>query len=546
VTTSFWGVQFEGFEQGDTILVNCNKAGADDTFVLGCQSYSINGINVRSPFAAKVLWNFPDAKTVEICNSAVLQGSVLIANAESVAKVSAASMDGRFITCGSAVHSGYTPPWGGVAGGREFHNYPFTGSLPELPIHSIRGSVRDDTDRNFSVSHPDVPINGATVSLYTDPNGDGDPADGVLLQTTRTGQGGSYAFSNLVSSSYVVVGSVQGINGINAIPVVLGAGDSDDNDILEAIDPAGFFYESSTGLIVPGGTIAVEGPGHLILMDGSEGQYMFVSTNTVEAVFTMTVTPPSGYKVDPSRPAQSGVFDPTGLLAPVSLGSAKNATQPESIEDASSQANPYYLTFSLAPGDPQIINNNIPLVKTTTLSTALDISLYQSSEGVMIELWTENESGYEDVVIFAWLNNTWAEVGRVPSWEISGDGSSNKYMVRAEGLAPDGAYLFKVMDESGHEHLSATPIAVRTLRVEAVRLDLQTLTLAFNTEAGRPYVVKVSTDLVNWTTEYVSYPTAQGWSGYRNTPFTAGGASTQVRVPANGRKQAFFKIVMME
>ena len=183
---------------------------------------------------------------------------------------------------------------------------------------------------------------------------------------------------------------------------------------------------------------------------------------------------------------------------------------------------------------------------TKPLSTELDISVYATGDGrVMVELWTSNESGYEDIVIYAWIGNAWAEVGRVPSWEIVGEGS-NRYVVQAEGLVPGAAYFFRIVDEAGHEHLSPVPIQVRALRVEAVRLDLQTLTLTFNTEAGRPYVVKVSTDLVRWTDEYVSYPTAQGWSAYRNTPFTAGGESTQVRVPVNGRRQAFFKIVMEE
>jgi len=183
---------------------------------------------------------------------------------------------------------------------------------------------------------------------------------------------------------------------------------------------------------------------------------------------------------------------------------------------------------------------------TKPLSTALDVSVYATGNGgVMIELWTSDESGCEDIVILAWIGNTWVEVGRVPSDEIVGEGS-NKYKVHTKDLAADGAYLFKIIDESGHEHLSPLPVTVKTLRVEAVRLDLQTLTLSFNTEAGRPYVVKVSTDLAHWTTEFVSYPTAQGWSAYRNTPFTAGGASTQVRVPFKGRKQAYFKIEMVE
>ena len=55
-------------------------------------------------------------------------------------------------------------------------------------------------------------------------------------------------------------------------------------------------------------------------------------------------------------------------------------------------------------------------------------------------------------------------------------------------------------------------------------------------------IVKVSTDLVHWTTEHVSYPTAFGWSDFESTPFTAGGKNTEVWVPVNRRRQAFFKI----
>jgi hypothetical protein len=177
------------------------------------------------------------------------------------------------------------------------------------------------------------------------------------------------------------------------------------------------------------------------------------------------------------------------------------------------------------------------------LSTAMDISLFATGNGgVMIELWTVNESGYDDIVIYAWINNAWVEVGRVLSEDVWGEGS-NRYTVQANGLAAGESYFIKIIDEAGHTHLSDQPVAVKTLRVEAVRLDLQTLALTFNTEAGYAYEVLVSTDLAHWTTEYVSYPTAAGMSAYLNTPFTAAGETTQVLVPLNGRKQAFFKIV---
>jgi len=74
--------------------------------------------------------------------------------------------------------------------------------------------------------------------------------------------------------------------------------------------------------------------------------------------------------------------------------------------------------------------------------------------------------------------------------------------------------------------------------------------LAFNTEYGRSYVVKVSdspTASANgWTTEYVRRQTASGWSALSNQPFMAAtGTQTRVQIPLN-RNKAFFKIVQTD
>lgn len=176
------------------------------------------------------------------------------------------------------------------------------------------------------------------------------------------------------------------------------------------------------------------------------------------------------------------------------------------------------------------------------LSTALDLVAYASANGVLIDLWTVNESGFGDIVVYAWLGGEWAEVGRVPADQVVGEGS-NRYTLSTTGLSASGDYRFKVIDEAGHVHYSDGEIAVQVIRVAAVRLDMQTLVLVFNTEKGRAYTVKTSTDLTNWTTECASSPTASGWSEYSFEPFTANGTTIQVRVPVNGRCQAFFKVV---
>ncbi len=68
---------------------------------------------------------------------------------------------------------------------------------------SITGTVKADTDNNNT---GDTGLSGITVTLYTDPNGDGDPADGVVYGSPMTTDGnGAYTFVGVVPGSYVVV-----------------------------------------------------------------------------------------------------------------------------------------------------------------------------------------------------------------------------------------------------------------------------------------------------------------------------------------------------
>ncbi|MDD5705996.1 MAG: choice-of-anchor A family protein [Kiritimatiellae bacterium] len=121
----FWGVDFSGFEPGDTILVNCNKPGDSDTFLMSVNSYVINGLNANSPFGPKLLWNFPDAAQITLSGSATMQGSILVGNPDSSMIVAISGHDGRFVSCGNVIHKD--------GKGSAFHNYPFTGNLPDPP-----------------------------------------------------------------------------------------------------------------------------------------------------------------------------------------------------------------------------------------------------------------------------------------------------------------------------------------------------------------------------------------------------------------------------
>ena len=70
---------------------------------------------------------------------------------------------------------------------------------------SITGHVYNDLDTNGVLSAGDTPLAGVTLQLFTDPNGDGNPVDGALVQVTTTDASGYYEFLNLNIGHYVIV-----------------------------------------------------------------------------------------------------------------------------------------------------------------------------------------------------------------------------------------------------------------------------------------------------------------------------------------------------
>jgi gliding motility-associated-like protein/uncharacterized repeat protein (TIGR01451 family) len=136
--------------------------------------------------------------------------------------------------------------------------------------------------------------------------------------------------------------------------------DDTDNAVIEALphDPTGYIYCEETGKIITGGTISVTGPGQVtIVADGSTGYYEFL-TDSTPGVYNLSYSHPAGYPMSATCLPSPGPFDPTNLPNPVVLGSD---TLGISLADTSCAANPYYLSFDLAPGDPNILKNNLPV-----------------------------------------------------------------------------------------------------------------------------------------------------------------------------------------
>lgn len=238
---------------------------------------------------------------------------------------------------------------------------------------SIIGEVRDDVDGNGTLSGPDRALPGSTVRLYIDLAPAGQlTSDDLFLAETLSNSNGQYVFSGLVGGTYLLQeidrpgatssGDSTGANDNLAI-AQLTTVDHTTTWFVNSFDPTGYLYDAVTGALVPGGQVAVSGPGTIsLVIDGSSGQYAF-ETDGTPGTYSLLLTPPPGYQIAPLRPAQGTAFDPTGQPNPTALGSGENSATPGFLTDSSALANPYHLTFNLAAGDPRVINNNLPLVR---------------------------------------------------------------------------------------------------------------------------------------------------------------------------------------
>ena len=141
-----------------------------------------------------------------------------------------------------------------------------------------------------------------------------------------------------------------------------GDGDRDDDGVpnAEDYDPWGYFYCRDTGEILEDGSISVSGPAPAnVAQDGTSGQYKF--TVDTPGTYTVVFEPPPTTTIDTSY-KRTTAFDPTGMSDPVVLGPGEDGNSGFLSDDPEPSPTDYHTTFELASGDPDVINNNVPLV----------------------------------------------------------------------------------------------------------------------------------------------------------------------------------------
>lgn len=180
------GIVFAGIPDGATILVNI--VGANRTL----NTYSGGIDDATDPLNAyreRLLWNIPDATTVNLNGTGQFQGSFLVGEQSSSTTVTLPGINGRFFTTGSLTHT--SAATGG--GGQEFHAYPFNGDLPDCttppPVTGVVEVLKTDSETGAALP-------GASFQLWEETNGTpglqtggGDPDTSVGASCTTDAEG---------------------------------------------------------------------------------------------------------------------------------------------------------------------------------------------------------------------------------------------------------------------------------------------------------------------------------------------------------------------
>ncbi|MFG2501049.1 choice-of-anchor A family protein [Streptomyces sp. NPDC048441] len=154
------GLNFENIPDDATILVNI--VGANRT--INTYSGGISDSDALNAYRDRLLWNFPDATTVDLRGTGQFQGSVLVGEQSSMTTASMTGINGRLFTTGSLTHTSAA----GTGGGQEIHAYPFNGDLPACgKPNSVTGEVR--VRKTDSVTGAALP--GAQFELWREANG---------------------------------------------------------------------------------------------------------------------------------------------------------------------------------------------------------------------------------------------------------------------------------------------------------------------------------------------------------------------------------------
>jgi large repetitive protein len=237
------------------------------------------------------------------------------------------------------------------------------------PFGSISGTVYTDVNGNRVPDAGDIRQANWVVEVLN--------ASGAVVGTAITDANGFYQVDNLMSGGVFDIRFRNPENNVvyDVIENVTVAGGSTVLNQNQPIDPSGVLYNSITRAPIANASVTLTDtrgaslpavcfvdPSQRIQTTGVSGAYRFdvipgaaPECPTAETQYRISITAPAGFSV-PSTVLlpETGAFDPTGRTGPVRIQNQNGA--PTGTEPTT-----HYFDFRLASGDPDIINNHIPI-----------------------------------------------------------------------------------------------------------------------------------------------------------------------------------------
>ena len=273
----------------------------------------------------------------------------------------------------------------------------FTVVLDSEPTNNVVIPVSSSDTSEGAVSSTSLsftPTNWGTVQTVTVTGVNDDLYDGDVAYTVVIGPAVSddtdYNGNNPGDKYLTNNDNDLDSDGDGVSDVLEGTGDRDGDGFNDSndYDPTGYFYDSSTGEIIVGGSVSVSGSGNAIFVsgrNGADGYYQFTVDHT--GTYTITVTPPVGYVVDNSGCAVSGSLTANSIPNPLVLGSGEDGTTGH-LAAYSCADNEWYLIINIQDTTPLILNNNIPLVSSEAIPTLNEWGMIISSSLLLLAALT--------------------------------------------------------------------------------------------------------------------------------------------------------------
>lgn len=316
--------------------------------------------------------------------------------------------------------------------------------------------------------------------------------------------------------------------------------DSDDAIVLLALEIRGIVWKENLGIIDGVKSNDVVYPDVLVtlLQGGTDGVWTAGATTDANGAYAFTnVTTGVAYTVQFTVPKTNNLYT---YFAPSASYVIADGTNRETIgNDAIHRALTSNDVFGVASvGPTQIVYGALVYVDaglgtndpTHTLSTSIRIQLYETADGLFVELYTVDE-----VAAGEWIELSVLFDGQPPQkiGQVRSLGGSQRYLVRVEDpavFARGGVFTLIVIDESGARH-DRPGMTVTAFKAQSSGMTKQGFTLTWASLPGRVYDIFMCTRL------------GESWRKVAAN-IQASGDTCSAVVPLSGEQQAFFKIEM--